>query len=74
MVYCGAYFAGAISGRPPTDRCDDPPAAAMGLWSPFSPLSSDGQVGTVFTFQANATDDIRLAKLEWDFEGDGKVD
>ncbi|MGI0006043.1 MAG: Ig-like domain-containing protein, partial [Nitrososphaera sp.] len=74
MVYCGAHVAGAISGRPPTDRCDDPPAAAMGLWSPFSPLSSDGQVGTVFTFRANATDDIKLAKLEWDFEGDGKVD
>ena len=74
MVYCGAHVAGAISGRPPTDRCDDPPAAAMGRWSPFSPLSSDGQVGTVFTFRANATDDIRLAKLEWDFEGDGKVD
>ncbi|MGI0019838.1 MAG: hypothetical protein ACREAY_05160 [Nitrososphaera sp.] len=70
MAYCGAHVAGAISGRPVTDRCNDPPAAAMGLWSPFSPLSSDVQAGTVFTFRANATDDIKLAKLEWDFDGD----
>ena len=74
MVYCGAQVAGTITIRPATDKCDDAPAAAMGAWSPYSLLQSDGSADTVFTFRANATDDIKLAKIEWDFDGDGKAD
>jgi hypothetical protein len=74
MAYCGAQIAGTITYRPVTDKCDDPPAASMGAWSPFSPLDMDGEVDTVFTFKANASDDIKLVKVEWDFDGDGEVD
>jgi Ca2+-binding RTX toxin-like protein len=74
MAYCGAQVAGAIMFRQATDKCDDPPAASMGAWSPFSPVDTDGEVDTVFTFKASASDDIKLAKVEWDFDGDGEVD
>lgn len=66
MVYCGAKVSQALSVRAAIDRCDDPPAAVMG------PELPSGEAW--FTFYANATDDVRLARLEWDFDGDGKVD
>lgn len=70
MSYCGSLVTQAVSVRQAIDRCDDPPLVAMGAWSP----DGQGSVDTTFTFYANATDDMRLARLEWDFDGDGVVD
>ncbi|MEO9294602.1 MAG: Ig-like domain-containing protein [Nitrososphaera sp.] len=70
MIYCQARVTQVLSIRSAIDRCDDPPYAAMGSWLPDGP----GSVGTEFTFYANATDDVRLAWLEWDFDGDGVGD
>jgi Ca2+-binding RTX toxin-like protein len=74
MLYCNSYVNGTISARSAIDRCDDPPAVAMSAWSPFGGTGMDGSVGTLFTFFANATDDVRLARIEWDFDGDGLAD
>jgi hypothetical protein len=72
MLYCNAYVNGTISVRAAIDRCDDPPTAAMGAWSLFD--GAQGSVGMLFTFYANATDDVCLARVEWDFDGDGPAD
>ena len=74
MLYCNAHVDGMISVRSAIDRCDDPPSATMGTWSPLGGAGIDGSVGTMFTFYANATDDVRLARVEWDFDGDGSAD
>lgn len=74
IVYCNSEITGTIAGRAITDKCDDPPSAKMEAWSPYNPAGYDGTPDSEFTFFASAADDVRLARLEWDFDGDGNVD
>lgn len=71
VLYCDARVVVEVSGAPAVDRCDDPPAAEMYA---FIPAESGGDGESAFTFYASATDDRRLAHLEWDFDGDGEAD
>lgn len=71
VLYCDARVAVEVSGAQAIDRCDDPPAAEMYA---FIPAESGGDGESAFTFYASATDDRRLAHLEWDFDGDGGAD
>ncbi|WP_337863924.1 PKD domain-containing protein, partial [Nitrososphaera sp.] len=50
---------------------DSDPSAKMNPWSP-STAGIPGQ--TTFTFSADATASAGLARVEWDFDGDGGVD
>src|SRR5581483_963859 len=50
------------------------PSASMNLWSPHSDTGIDGTPTDTFTFSADATASAGLARLEWDFNGDGTVD
>lgn len=51
-----------------------PPKVTMNRWSPYSTAGPDGSPATQFTLSASASSDEGLAKLEWDFDGDGKAD
>lgn len=51
-----------------------PPKVTMNLWSPYSVAGPDGTPSTSFTFSASASSVAGLARLEWDFDGDGKAD
>ncbi|AIC14281.1 PKD domain-containing protein [Nitrososphaera viennensis] len=50
------------------------PVATLGQWSPYSASGPDGTSATVFTFSANASASAGIARLEWDFDGNGSVD
>jgi Ca2+-binding RTX toxin-like protein len=52
----------------------DAPTASMNHWTPYSANGPDGSPTTVFTFSANATAAGGIARLEWDFDGDGNTD
>lgn len=51
-----------------------PPKVTMNRWSPYSVAGPDGTPSTSFTFSASASSVAGLARLEWDFDGDGKAD
>jgi Ca2+-binding RTX toxin-like protein len=51
-----------------------PPKVTMNRWSPYSATGPDGTPSTSFIFSASASSVAGLARLEWDFDGDGKVD
>jgi Ca2+-binding RTX toxin-like protein len=51
-----------------------PPKVTMNRWSPYSAAGPDGSPATSFTFSASASSDEGLARVEWDFDGDGNVD
>ncbi|GEM_PF-3475297 len=53
---------------------DSSPLTTMNLWSPYNPNGFDGTPGSTITFSANAACINGLARLEWDFNGDGTVD
>jgi Ca2+-binding RTX toxin-like protein len=50
------------------------PTATLDQWNPYSASGPDGLPDTAFTFSASGTADAGIARLEWDFDGDGNVD
>jgi PKD repeat protein len=51
-----------------------PPQVVMGQWSPYSAAGPDGGPETRFSFSAEASSASGIARIEWDFDGDGEVD
>jgi PKD repeat protein len=51
-----------------------PPNVAMNQWRPYSAKGPDGTAGAKFTFSATASSAAGIAKIEWDFDGNGSVD
>ncbi|WP_158385195.1 PKD domain-containing protein [Candidatus Nitrososphaera evergladensis] len=50
------------------------PTATLNQWNPYSASGADGNENTTFTFSADASAPAGIARLEWDFDGNGTVD
>ncbi|WP_337863830.1 PKD domain-containing protein [Nitrososphaera sp.] len=51
-----------------------PPQIVMDRWSPYSAAGPDGLPSDTFRFSAAATAAGGIARVEWDFNGDGRAD